>query len=352
MAESLNTSKESATRWWWSTRVAGAVVYALVLSLLGYAITQLQEEGGDGKGAAGSHAAAIRACVVRPTGETLEDVGGLESIKEALRRAVLLPLRHPEVFYRGPKALRPPRGVLLHGPPGTGKTMLARALASESGVPLVALTSAALESKWWGESSKLIEAAFRVARTELQPCILFFDELDGMGRARSEQDQACTYSFKTELLRNLDGVEGDQGAAVMVLACTNCPQALDPALRRRFPRVLHVDKPDARARLSILHALSKEDAVDAAALEAVARVTVGSTGADLAALYAAASAARFDSATAMDAALQAGADGAELVARAGALGRAHWLSAGVALSAASAEAAGSVARSTPSAGRT
>ena len=100
MAESLNTSKESATRWWWSTRVAGAVVYALVLSLLGYAITQLQEEGGDGKGAAGSHAAAIRACVVRPTGETLEDVGGLESIKEALRRAVLRLLRHPTCVRR------------------------------------------------------------------------------------------------------------------------------------------------------------------------------------------------------------------------------------------------------------
>ena len=279
-------------------RVVGAVVYMVVAAVVSLLLARALRE----ELPTGGHESAIRACIVPPDPRlSLDDIGGLARAKEDLRRVVLLPLKHPRVFYNGPSALRPPRGVLLHGPPGTGKTMLARALAAESGVPFVALTSAALESKWFGESSKLLSATFRLARDELQPCILFFDEIDGMGRARSDQDQSCVYSFKTELLRNLDGVEGGDGAAVVVLACTNCPHALDPALRRRFPRVIHVDRPDEAARLDILRRLLRDEIeVDDASLRAVAKRCVNHTGADLAALVAAATAKRLDGQTVED----------------------------------------------------
>jgi len=255
---------------------------------------------------------------VTPQNESLNDVGGLATIKDELRKIVLLPLKYPDAFFKGPKALHPPRGVLLHGPPGTGKTMLARALASESGVPFVALTSSTLESRWYGDTPKLLASAFRLARDEWQPCILFMDEIDGMGRKRSDLDQACVYSFKTELLRNMDSV---QDAAVVVLGCTNCPDSLDPALRRRFARVVHVGKPDGAARLDILHTLCREETlVDEDVLKEVAKRTAGKTGSDLASLFAAASSARLDHGV-VEHALRTGKDP---VAALGPLALGHW----------------------------
>ena len=227
-----------------ATRVVLGVLYAVVATVASVLLARfLKEDGMMGDG----FDATIRGCLATPTNESLDDVGGLAAVKDELRKIVLLPLKYPDAFFKGPKALHPPRGVLLHGPPGTGKTMLARALASESGVPFVALTSATLESRWYGDTPKLLASAFRLARDEWQPCILFMDEIDGMGRKRSDLDQACVYSFKTELLRNMDGV---QDAAVVVLACTNCPDSLDPALRRRFARVAARGQASTRPRCS------------------------------------------------------------------------------------------------------
>lgn len=271
------------------TRLLCSIVYAVMASVLTYYVSQrFQDEtfGGD-------HTATIRSLVIRPmSSETLDAVGGLEDVKKELRRTVLLPLRYPRIFFEGPASIRPPPGVLLHGPPGTGKTMIARAIASESKVPLLALNSAALESKWWGETPKLLQAAFRFARSELSPCIVFFDEIDGLGRNRNEQDQSSVYSFKCELLRNMDSVV-DEG--VIVLACTNCPDSLDPALRRRFPKVLHIDRPNTKGRLDILRILTQDESVvDEDVLHRVAAETPNMTGADIRALFADASAARME----------------------------------------------------------
>ena len=276
-------------------RALGAVVYLVVVGLLAALLTERLKPAASA-GAEGAHVAAVRALVVHPddASRTLARVGGHERAKAELRTLVLTPLRHPAVFWDpAAPSLRPPRGVLLCGPPGTGKTMLARACANEARVPFLSLHAAALESKWWGEAPKLLDAAFRLARTELAPCIVFFDEIDGLGRARTETDQSCVYSFKCELLRNLDGGGAAEGeAAVVVLACTNCPQSLDPALRRRFARTIEVGRPDAAERRAIVALLSGAEAADAALLDRVARASEGLTGADLAARHQVASSAR------------------------------------------------------------
>ena len=297
----------------------------------------------------------VRALVARapaaPDDGALDEVGGHEAAKAELRRSVVLPMRHPRVFYEGPRSVRPPRGVLLHGPPGTGKTMLARAAARASGASLLALSAAALESKWYGDSPKLLQAAFRLARGELAPCILFIDEIDGVGRARQESDQSCVYSLKCELLRNVDEMDGHP---VALLACTNCPQQLDAALRRRFQRVLEVGRPSRGERLEILRRLA--DGAASATLERVADATDGLTGSDLAALYEDASARRMDPAR-LEKALARGGDGHALSRRLGPLAWRHWREAAAARglrSFGSPEKCGAQATSTPdppSAGR-
>lgn len=277
-------------------RLLTQVVSVVVVAVVGYlanALASAASGAGSGEGLGGhldtSHTKAVRSMVVGVTdGPGLDDIGGYESVKTDLRRSVVVPMRHPRVFFdsKAP-SLRPPPGILLAGPPGTGKTLLARACAKESGVHFLPLHSAALESKWWGESPKLLQAAFRLARTTLSPCIIFFDEIDGIGRCRSEQDQSCVYTFKCELLRNIDGLDkGGGGAAVTVLACTNCPDRLDPALRRRFPRTIHVQPPTCQERRAILGVVTRGEAfVDEALLDRVAAHTKGMTGADLSSLY-------------------------------------------------------------------
>ena len=309
------------------------LVSIAAVALVGYLANALVGEGGLGglgglRGGSDGHARTVKAMVVDArAGPSLDDIGGYEAVKTALRRSVVLPLRHARVFFdaRTP-SLRPPPGVLLAGPPGTGKTLLARACARESGANFLPLHSAALESKWWGESPKLLQAAFRLARTTLAPCIVFFDEIDGLGRRRTEQDQSCVYSFKCELLRNIDGLDKDADAPVAVLACTNCPERLDPALRRRFASTVVVPLPSRDERRAILAVLTRGDDadVDPAALDRVADATQGRSGADLAALHAEACARRLWRVCASEEDVRAMNDGAELVRRMPALALADW----------------------------
>lgn len=295
-----------------------SIVYTLFLLVAGV-VTFLKSTGSE------SASTASSLFLTLPRTETLDSIGGLRAVKEKLRRTVLLPLRFPRLYAEQPM-LRAPRGTLLCGPPGTGKTMLARALAVEANVPFMALHPAALENKWWGESPKILAAAFEEA-SKAAPSIMFFDEIDGIGRVRSEQDQSCVYSFKCELLRHMDGIQ-KLDAPIAILACTNCKASLDPALQRRFGQEIRIPLPDEEARLDILRKLTRhEAAASTKVLRRVAAATAGKSGSDLASLFGAAVDARLDGVD-LEEMLGGARDGAHLAQTLGPLTLAHWNAAG------------------------
>ena len=187
--------------------------------------------------------------------ECLEDIGrvswddivGLAYAKQTLQEAVILPYRHPELF-TGLRA--PTKGVLLFGPPGTGKTLLAKAVANESGFKFFSLSASSLTSKWMGEGEKLVRALFMVAR-ELQPSVIFIDEIDSVLSKRSDHEHEASRRLKTEFMVQLDGAATSDDARedrILVMGATNLPHNLDDAVLRRLSKRVYVPLPDAAAR--------------------------------------------------------------------------------------------------------
>ncbi|MCY0883839.1 MAG: CDC48 family AAA ATPase, partial [Acidianus infernus] len=213
---------------------------------------------------------------------TYEDIGGLKNIIQKVRELVELPLRHPELFKR--LGIEPPKGVLLYGPPGTGKTLLAKAVANETDAYFTSINGPEIMSKFYGESEQRLREIFEDAKKHA-PAIIFIDEIDAIAPKRDEVIGEVERRVVAQLLTLMDGLESRGN--VIVIAATNRPNAVDPALRRpgRFDREIEIPLPDKQGRLEILqiHTRNMPLAKDVD-LEKLAEVTHGYTGADLAAL--------------------------------------------------------------------
>jgi transitional endoplasmic reticulum ATPase len=216
-------------------------------------------------------------------GLTLDDVGNMVDVKQSLTEAVLWPLRYPDSFAR--LGVEPPRGVLLYGPPGGGKTFLVRALAGTGALNVFAVKGAELMDKWVGESERAVRELFRRA-AEAAPSLIFLDEIDALAPRRGQSsDSGVADRVVAALLTELDGVEPMR--EVVVLGATNRPELVDPALLRpgRLERRVYVPPPDAEARTAILTATSKNTPLAADVdLAAVASTLDGYSAADCAAL--------------------------------------------------------------------
>ncbi|XP_055369013.1 peroxisome biogenesis factor 1 isoform X2 [Betta splendens] len=217
-----------------------------------------------------------------PNGVGLERVGGLREVQQQLMDTILLPAKYPVLFSNLP--IRHRSGILLYGAPGTGKTLLARAVAKDSGMNFISIKGPELLSKYIGASEQGVRDVFQRAQAA-KPCILFFDEFDSLAPRRGHDSTGVTDRVVNQLLTQLDGVEGLQG--VYVLAATSRPDLIDPALLRpgRLDKSLYCSPPDLEARVEILKALSAGVPLAADVdLEQLAAVTEQFTGADLKAL--------------------------------------------------------------------
>ncbi|XP_067297038.1 spastin isoform X1 [Pseudorasbora parva] len=210
------------------------------------------------------------------------DIAGQDLAKQALQEIVILPALRPELF-TGLRA--PARGLLLFGPPGNGKTMLAKAVAMESNATFFNISAASLTSKYVGEGEKLVRALFAVAR-ELQPSIIFIDEIDSLLCERREGEHDASRRLKTEFLIEFDGVQSGGDDRLLVMGATNRPQELDEAVLRRFAKRIYVALPTEETRLELLkNLLSKHrNPLSQKELSQLARMTEGYSGSDLTSL--------------------------------------------------------------------
>merc|ERR1719273_2122932 len=227
---------------------------------------------------------AMREVLVEVPDVTWEDIGGMNELKLLLKQAVQWPIQHADGFKKF--NIQPPKGLLMYGPPGCSKTLIAKAFANESGLNFVSIKGPELFSKWVGESEEAVRALFRRAR-RVAPSIIFFDEIDALGSERGGSGGGSKVGDRVlaQMLTEMDGVEDGMGQ-VTILAATNRPDMIDKALMRpgRLDRIVYVPLPDAETRLEIIKVHTKDKPLaEDVQLEELQRLTEGYSGAEIAA---------------------------------------------------------------------
>lgn len=209
-----------------------------------------------------------------------KDIAGLDHLIQELRETVILPIQKRDLFSDS-RLTQPPKGVLLHGPPGCGKTLIAKATAKEARMSFINLDVSLLTDKWYGESQKLAAAVFSLA-VKLQPCIIFIDEIESFLRTRSAHDHEATAMMKTQFMSLWDGLITELDCTVIIMGATNRPQDLDKAIQRRMPATFHVPMPNVTQRDRIIRLiLSNEPISPDIDYGRLASCTEGFSGSDL-----------------------------------------------------------------------
>ncbi|AED96272.1 P-loop containing nucleoside triphosphate hydrolases superfamily protein [Arabidopsis thaliana] len=212
-------------------------------------------------------------------GVTFADIGSLDETKDSLQELVMLPLRRPDLFQGG--LLKPCRGILLFGPPGTGKTMLAKAIANEAGASFINVSMSTITSKWFGEDEKNVRALFTLA-AKVSPTIIFVDEVDSMlGQRTRVGEHEAMRKIKNEFMTHWDGLMTKPGERILVLAATNRPFDLDEAIIRRFERRIMVGLPSIESREKILRTLLSKEKTENLDFHELGQITEGYSGSDL-----------------------------------------------------------------------
>ena len=236
-----------------------------------------------------SYEQSIASEVVHPSSipVTFADIGGLDNLISDLQESVIYPLTLPQLYRHSSSLVSAPSGVLLYGPPGCGKTMLAKALAHESGAVFINLHISTLTEKWYGDSNKLVSAVFSLAR-KLAPAIVFIDEIDALLGTRRSGEHEASGMVKAEFMTHWDGLASSQQGSrtpqrILILGATNRMQDIDEAILRRMPKKFHIGLPDAEQRSRIFSLILRDARVDTAGfdMDALVRASAGLSGSDI-----------------------------------------------------------------------